>query len=98
MSYKVLYKPTGKLEVKTQLWRKKYSKGVLCALVAVIMLAIASYSNIYDSIRNFIIPGDDDVTQAAFAEFGNSLKEGVGIGEALTTFCQEIIDNANIAQ
>ncbi|MBQ7340855.1 MAG: hypothetical protein IJW41_01635 [Oscillospiraceae bacterium] len=42
----------------------------------------------------WLLPGDPDKTQAALATLTEDIRAGESLGQAITAFCQEIVDNA----
>lgn len=46
-----------------------------------------------EAVISWLIPGDDQITIHAAEELICRLQEGVPVGEAVTTFCEEIIEN-----
>lgn len=46
-----------------------------------------------DKLRDCLLPGGEG-TQAAFQAFAADLHEGETVGEALTAFCRQVIENA----
>lgn len=45
-----------------------------------------------DKLRQYLIPGGDG-TQMAFQEFVEQLHGGETVGDALTAFCRQVIEN-----
>ena len=95
MSYKIRYKPAVKMEKKIGLVLRNHRVKFAVAAGSILLLIFVVY-NCGDTLREFLIPGDTDVTEAAFSELGNNLRDGVSVKDALTVFCLEIIENANI--
>lgn len=63
--------------------------GILCAA--------AAYSDSYKLvIQEFLIPGDEAVTAAAFSTMLSELRAGTQPRDALTDFCREILSQAEI--
>ena len=93
MSYRVSYNP--ELSVKYALKmspKKKISKSfVVIGLVAA--LATGVWMRV-DMLR-FLIPGDPDVTAAAFSEMVERVEMGEPLRESLLAFCREIIVNGS---
>ena len=98
MSYKIQYKPNVKMEKGIRYFLKKHRQSVIYAIGIVICLLIFVRLDITEFIGDFLIPGDADITKAALSDLGSDLKDGVGIKDALTAFCLEIIENAHIAE
>lgn len=42
-------------------------------------------------VRDLLLPGDEDITAAALEGIVSDLRAGEPLGEALETFCKEII-------
>ena len=62
-----------------------------CTIAAFLIYAKA------DFLRDIILPGNADVTEAALGHLAENLRSGETFGSAITAFCREIIINANIA-
>ena len=45
--------------------------------------------------RQLLLPGNKAVTEAAITELVDSVREGEEFGEAITTFCRQIIKNSS---
>lgn len=48
-----------------------------------------------DKLREYLLPGQDG-TQAAVMELMTEIQAGEPVGEALTAFCRQIIENGKI--
>ncbi len=94
MGYKIEY---GQTMQKTRLVDvKPFSlKRVVILTSLLIVTLLCIYSN--DEVKNFFIPGDPAVTKAAFTEMVKDLGDGMSITDAITAFCAEIIEHANIS-
>ena len=65
---------------------------ILCTFLAVFMLIAGMlWPAMGTQIREFLIPGDADVTVAAFSELILDMREGESLGEALRLFGWEIL-------
>lgn len=69
-------------------WKMAIIGGIV--LLAVILGESGSF--------DFLIPGDNAVTRAAFGALVEDVKEGESVKTAITTFCMEILDGAEISQ
>ena len=67
--------------------RKKLAKCL--AIVALILTVCSPFGREY--IIRHIIPGDDAVTTAALTGLVDALSDGTPIGQAVHTFCVEIV-------
>lgn len=44
-------------------------------------------------LREFLIPGEPTVTQAAFSEMVTEIQAGEPLGDAVTAFCRQIVED-----
>ena len=97
MGYHIQY---GQTMVKEEIKSKSYSKRTkyivgIAATVALCMIFVWAGGTKW--LRALFIPGDPDVTQAAFAGFVSDIRSGSSMGEAVTGFCREIIEGAKLS-
>ena len=98
MGYHIQY---GKTIVKTAMLepsaaKKKQPLWILILLV-ITVLGYTMQSNM-DILHDYILPGDPEITAAAFDALVDDIRQGERFGDAVTTFCLEIIENANIPE
>ena len=98
MGYTIQYGPAGNAETAWYAKRRKKSGAVLVVCVLVIVFAVLALSGNFEQIKNYLIPGDPEVTKAAFAQFTEDIRQGDTVGDAITAFCREIIEGAEILQ
>lgn len=94
MGYKIKY---GNATQKTKITytSSHYFRIALVALTSlVIIFAILSVGK--DTLRTYFIPGNPDVTQAAFSQMITDLSNGESLGDAFVVFCKEIIQSAKL--
>jgi len=92
MAYCIHYGP-----VKTKDGKKERRPGRLPLLLfslTVLLVILISVSGIGPIIRNFLLPGDAEVTQAALQTMVQNLGDGRPLWDTVTAFCQEILENA----
>ena len=77
--------------------RKGGYRGVLLLLIMITICAFVFTAKAIDFDFYRLLPGDKDVTKAAFASFLNNISDGIGFKEAITAFCTEILDGAQLA-
>ena len=94
MGYEISYQP--ELNHQYKIPRKKPVKriwGIYGALVLGVLVL-----GMIPSIRNWfwdlLIPGNPKVTIPAFSSFMEDIRQGTGLSDALTVFCQGILANA----
>lgn len=95
MGYKILYNPEMKEkfpEAKRNMFTQKFIKVLAVAAITVLIFSVLGRENVVD----YFIPGDPDITQAAFETMVNELKNGAAVKNAVAVFCREIITGAEI--
>lgn len=77
----------------------KRTKRILCIGISICaaMILLSATGGI-SKIKEWILPGNAQVTEAALDNLVADLKEGEKLEDAITAFCQEILDHANIPQ
>ena len=91
MGYRIIYGQDG---IKTKLLPDRrmvvLRKWVILAFACVaLVLSLSS-----KTVRHYLLPGDPVVTEKALQELVSDLRDGEKVSEAVTAFCQEILDNA----
>ncbi len=97
MAYTIQYGAPARLEatwVKRR--RKRSARYVVYSLVVLMILSVFLLDS-KESIQEFLIPGDPEITKAAAAQFTQNIQAGDSFKEAITTFCREIIESAKIS-
>ena len=92
MGYKIQYNCVGR-----KLEPKKRSKAGIFAGLLVLLLVVAAVtvkSVGLQWVREVLLPGDPAVTAAALGGFVLDIKEGDTLVDAITAFCQEIVNGA----
>lgn len=92
MSYCIEYEPHKnklypKFKVKKQ---RNLSKIIICitVLLAVVFACRA------EPVRGWLIPGDPQVTSAAFSSMVEQMKQGASVQDAVTAFCVQVINGS----
>ncbi len=96
LGYRIQYGPMAKGEVqwnRKRIGRLKAKTMWLLAVLSILLLAVAQRHGILEKL---LIPGNPEVTKAAYIQFKQDVKEGEPVGEAITAFCRTVIENANI--
>ena len=90
MGYRITYE-NGHIHKKTirssQFRWKRWGAGAAVAALAVTLLI--PRGRLW--VRDLLLPGDEDVTAAALGSLVEDLSAGEPVGEAVQTFCREII-------
>lgn len=91
MSYSIEYEPDKKKIYPLQVNRKP--KWLVIALAVVISIFLMQKLDKNQVLKSLLIPGDPEITAAAFSEMMDDIREGQAVRKAVTSFCLEIIDN-----
>lgn len=84
MGYRIVYEKREKRKLPI----KKIMIFVLGAVTAAVLLWPASRNR----LREWMLPGDAEVTAEALQGLVSDLGDGESLGDAVTAFCKEIID------
>lgn len=96
MSYQIKYHISKRLGDKYNETAVKKPIIPVIAIVCILLLLISVYIVGIDTVKAIIIPGNDTLTVSAFHQMQDNLKNGMSFNEAVTAFCTEIIETANI--
>lgn len=96
MSYQIRY---GDAQPPSERCRAKSKKSYL-QLALFLLLAAVLFQAVFpaqaSSVRQALFPALTDETAAAFQEMVANVRSGTGFEEAVTAFCREIIEDAQI--
>lgn len=98
MAYRIQYNPEQNKKYPIMLAsavRKRWLVGA--AITAVLLLGLA-VQNEGEFLKSWLLPGDPEVTEAAFSAMVEDIRAGESLGDAVTAFCLEIMDHAQIKQ
>ena len=89
MSYKVQYHPelNGKYPGSSASHKRSGTKIIILSLLAIFVGTLF----VKNDILQYLIPGNPEVTAAAFATLVNEVGEGESVTEAIMHFCNDII-------
>lgn len=93
MAYEIRY-GSSKLDHKQ---KPKQWKWIPAVILIIFVIGILT-TDVEKTVLHWLLPGDPVVTVAALGHLQDNLQAGDPIGEAVTAFCREIIDGANLAQ
>lgn len=96
MAYNIRYGADAlKYEVREK--NAAYHNRTVAFITAACAVAMGIFLLRTPQARDYLTPGNKAVTKAAFAEMVQDIREGEKVTEALTAFCKEIIENAEIS-
>lgn len=92
MSYRIAYQSIEKLRGAE---KRRRSVGTLLGMGVVLgMLALSlGWPWCFARLRQWCLPGDPDTTVAALSRLQEDLRQGQPLTEALTAFCQQVMDD-----
>ncbi len=95
MSYRIEYEgaSVGKNTCDAKRKTGPWMKGIYVLIVLCVVFFIL-FGNM-EAVESIFIPGNPEITKAAFSSFTGDLQAGSTFKDALITFCREIIENAN---
>lgn len=77
--------------VKLPVKKKKRWVIPIVLLLAASLLGAVFVPEIRIALRDIILPGDGAVTAEALQNLAEDLKDGEGVADAVTAFCQQIL-------
>lgn len=96
MGYNIQY---GTTSISTRIKRVRGTKKMRrleCLIAGCALLLMILFGRF--GLLDFLIPGDNDVTKAAFSDMIQDVQEGESVKRAVTAFCNEILNSANYGQ
>ena len=97
MGYRIHY---GHMLIKEEIRQREEKRKtrlpakliVACSIVLVITILGKT------GCLDFLIPGDKEVTKQAFSAMVENVRDGEDVKSAITAFCVEILDHAELSQ
>lgn len=93
MAYRIDYGPAQPEEKSCTLRLQVLTASFLLLFV---LLVKQAWPEGTAKLQEIFLPGDAHSTQTAFQELISDLQNGEGLGDAVTAFCEEIIDHAEL--
>lgn len=90
MGYRISYEKKRK-EILFENKEKKSKKRKLIGIIVMLLVIISFFLLQNRNIRRTFLPGNGAVTEKAIEHFVYSIQNGTGVGEAVSTFCREIV-------
>ena len=94
MAYQIIYDP----DLKSKYPAKRNNKPVGQYIVAFVLFAAITVLLCHPPVRyvlkNFLLPGDPDITLSASQKLVETLKNGNTVRDSVMAFCMEILDGA----
>lgn len=95
MSYRIIYGQASSKQYPPQKRKSRLAAFLPCALLAFVLLTRLFWPEGTEALRELLIPGDADITTAAFSALVEDVRQGEALPEALRVFCREILNEGN---
>lgn len=93
MGYRIVYGPMPKVpKVNNHKPLRLQAMTAMFALLFVLTVRQA-WPEGTELLREFLLPGESNVTESAFSEMIVNLQEGQPLGDAFTAFCRQIVED-----
>ena len=97
MGYRVEYGPQEKKQ-ESKLWNSLKMQILTTVFLLFFVLGVrGAWPEGTEKLKEFLLPGQPSVTETAFQNLISDLKEGDSIPDAVSTFCREIVEHAQIS-
>lgn len=93
MHYSVYYEPDKNDKYPVSAKPKQGKNGLRVIGIILAILLFTGAIRYKKELAAWLIPGNDEITVQAAEDLLTNMRDGVPIGEAITVFCEEIIDN-----
>lgn len=93
MGYRIVYDRNPKYDDRTTFHWGKFQTAAAGFLAVFFLLTGTFWPEGKAMLQRILIPGDAEVTIAAFSSMVEQIQAGEPIGDAVTAFCGEIIEN-----
>lgn len=94
MGYKIMYSPEDNSKYPMRKPTKSRSRWIIPLLLVAVLILALGRPHLRTKLEDWLVPGDTDVTKAAFAAMVGQLREGENAVDAVTAFCRMIIDGS----
>ena len=96
MGYTVEYTPQHNSKYPLKKDGRSQFRKTLYGILACAALAALLWLHRKGILREMLIPGDADVTEAAARKMMEGVRQGDGVYRSLRTFCQDILLHAQV--
>ena len=97
MGYRIQYGDTPVFAKRQKMRLSRIIGLSLCFLVLLILLSWGFWPEGRTVLRDFLVPGDPDVTLHGLEVLTQELRDGENFSDAVTAFCREVIDGAALS-
>lgn len=97
MGYRIAYGEQGSVTKELARDSGKFFQYTIGFFLVFCILTATIFPEQWSVAKDLMVPGDPEVTKAAFHEMTRQLKDGEAIGDAVVTFCREVVDGAALS-
>lgn len=94
MSYQIVYGPRRR-QPRT-VGRRSVRTGIILGILLIIALSALRFTGYGSVLWKCLLPGDPEVTISAFQDMTEEIRNGHGLSNAVTTFCETVIEGAQL--
>lgn len=91
MGYRIVYNPETESKYPMMKQKPNMRKWPVLVLAASVLLITLVKPELREKAAEWILPGDPEVTKAAFNLMLDEIRSGDEISDAVTAFCKEIM-------
>ncbi len=97
MAYQIFYeKSAEKIQISEPIVVRHRFRKIL--LLTAFVIVVSVFWGIRGTLREYLLPGDWEQTEAAFSSFLGDIRSGNTFKDAALAFCREVVDNAGISR
>ena len=88
MSYSVHYNPELGRRYPSKV---KDQRNLTRPIIILMIVAVVVYASVQSGMVKFLIPGNPEITTAAFSQLIEQVAAGESVGQSIRTFCEDVI-------
>ena len=96
MSYRIVYGPMPKVETseKGSIIRLQIMTAAFVLLFAILVRIIWPEGSVV--LQSMLLPNEAGIAESAFTDMISDIQQGDAMGDAITSFCKQVIDSAEV--
>lgn len=98
MGYRIQYNPEENKKYPSKLTSDVRQRWLIGIAIAVMLTLGLAGLNKGQTLKTWLLPGDPEVTEAALSSMVENIRSGESVEDAVTAFCLEIMENAQMGQ
>lgn len=93
MGYRIEYEPQTRTSGKSGRFVRRIQILTAAFFLLFVLLVRQAWPEGTQMLREILLPGEPSFTQTAFQTMLGDIRQGTSVQEALTVFCQQMIDH-----